>query len=74
MSIARKIVEFAINSDSSDIHIEENKEIALRINSDIEIFPLFDPKSQKGWSSFRRNSKSRRRIFSELFSRVNDWY
>ncbi len=37
MSIARKIVEFAINSDSSDIHIEENKEIALRINSDIEI-------------------------------------
>ena len=37
MSIARKIVEFAVNSDSSDIHIEENKEIALRINSDIEI-------------------------------------
>ena len=37
MTIARKIVEYAINSDSSDIHLEENSPIAIRSNSDIKI-------------------------------------
>tara|TARA_Y100001968_G_scaffold332661_1_gene391704 strand:+ start:65 stop:1111 length:1047 start_codon:yes stop_codon:yes gene_type:complete len=37
MSIARKIVEYAIKSDSSDIHLEENSPIAIRSNSDIKI-------------------------------------
>ncbi len=37
MSISRKIVAFAIESGSSDIHLEENSPIALRINSDIKI-------------------------------------
>ena len=37
MSISRKIVAFAIESGSSDIHLEENSPIALRVNSDIKI-------------------------------------
>ena len=37
MNLARKIVAFAIESGSSDIHLEENSPIALRINSDIKI-------------------------------------
>tara|TARA_B100000212_G_scaffold245479_1_gene187382 strand:- start:831 stop:1874 length:1044 start_codon:yes stop_codon:yes gene_type:complete len=37
MSLSRKIVAFAIESGSSDIHLEENSPIALRINSDIKI-------------------------------------
>ena len=35
MSIARKIVDYAIKRDSSDIHLEENSPIAIRVNSDI---------------------------------------
>ena len=37
MSIARQIVEYAINKDSSDIHLEEGSPIAIRVNSDIQI-------------------------------------
>ena len=37
MSLSRKIVAFAIESGSSDIHLEENSPIALRINSEIKI-------------------------------------
>jgi len=37
MSISRKIVAFAIESGSSDIHLEENSPIAFRIHSDIKI-------------------------------------
>ena len=37
MSIARKIVEFAIKAGSSDIHLEEESPIAIRVNSDIRI-------------------------------------
>jgi len=37
MSIAKEIVQFAIKCGSSDIHLEENSAIALRINSDIKI-------------------------------------
>ena len=37
MNISRKIVAFAIEAGSSDIHLEENSPIALRINSDIKI-------------------------------------
>ena len=37
MSIARKIVGFAIDLGSSDIHIEEDEPIAMRVNSDIRI-------------------------------------
>ena len=37
MSIARQIVEFAINAGSSDIHLEEESPIAIRVNSDIKI-------------------------------------
>ena len=35
MSIARKIVDYAIKMDSSDIHLEEDSPIAIRVNSDI---------------------------------------
>ena len=35
MSIARKIVDYAIKKNSSDIHLEENSPIAIRVNSDI---------------------------------------
>ena len=37
MSLARQIVEFAIQAGSSDIHLEEGSPIAIRINSDIRI-------------------------------------
>ena len=37
MSLARQIVEFAIQVGSSDIHLEEGSPIAIRINSDIRI-------------------------------------
>ena len=37
MSIARQIVEFAIKAGSSDIHLEEEAPIAVRVNSDIKI-------------------------------------
>lgn len=37
MSIAREIVGFAIKAGSSDIHLEENSPIAIRVNSDITI-------------------------------------
>ena len=37
MSIARTIVEYAINYDSSDIHLEEESPIAIRVNSDIKL-------------------------------------
>tara|TARA_Y100001968_G_scaffold333434_1_gene396236 strand:- start:388 stop:1437 length:1050 start_codon:yes stop_codon:yes gene_type:complete len=37
MSISRKIVEYAINLNSSDIHLEEGSKIALRVNSDIKL-------------------------------------
>ena len=37
MSIARKIVEFALKLDSSDIHLEEDSPIAMRVNSDIQV-------------------------------------
>ena len=37
MSIIRKIVGYAINLDSSDIHLEEGSQIAIRVNSDIKL-------------------------------------
>ena len=37
MSIARQIVENAIKAGSSDIHLEEEAPIAVRVNSDIKI-------------------------------------
>ena len=37
MSIAQQIVKFAINAGSSDIHLEEGAQIAIRVNSDIRI-------------------------------------
>tara|TARA_B100001989_G_C24550957_1_gene474691 strand:- start:1363 stop:2406 length:1044 start_codon:yes stop_codon:yes gene_type:complete len=37
MSISRKIVSFAIEAGSSDIHLEEESPIAIRVNSDIRI-------------------------------------
>ena len=37
MSIAREIVSFAIKAGSSDIHLEENSQIAVRVNSDIKV-------------------------------------
>ncbi len=39
MSIAREIVGFAIEAGSSDIHLEENSPIAVRVNSDIKVSP-----------------------------------
>ena len=39
MSIAREIVNFAIQAGSSDIHLEEGAPIAVRVNSDIKISP-----------------------------------
>ena len=35
MSIAYQIVEFAIKAGSSDIHLEEESPIAIRVNSDM---------------------------------------
>ena len=37
MSLAHKIVDFAIKAGSSDIHLEEGSPIAIRVNSDIRI-------------------------------------
>jgi len=37
MQLARKIVQFAIQAGSSDIHLEEGSPIAIRVNSDIRI-------------------------------------
>ncbi len=37
MSVIRKIVEYALNLDSSDIHLEEESPIAIRVNSDIKL-------------------------------------
>ena len=37
MSVIRKIVEYALNLDSSDIHLEEGSPIAIRVNSDITL-------------------------------------
>ncbi len=37
MGIARQIVEYAVKAGSSDIHLEENSPIAVRVNSDIVI-------------------------------------
>ena len=37
MSLARQIVDFAIQAGSSDIHLEEGAPIAIRVNSDIRI-------------------------------------
>ena len=37
MNITREIVGFAIEAGSSDIHLEENAPIAVRVNSDIRI-------------------------------------
>ncbi len=39
MSIAREIVGFAMKAGSSDIHLEEESPIAVRVNSDIKISP-----------------------------------
>ena len=39
MSIAREIVSFAIEAGSSDIHLEEESSIAVRVNSDIKVSP-----------------------------------
>ena len=46
MNISRKIVAFAIEAGSSDIHLEENSPIALRINSDIKIGVLANVSDQ----------------------------
>ena len=45
MSIARTIVEYAINYDSSDIHLEEDSPIAIRVNSDIKLIEKILSKS-----------------------------
>ena len=37
MSIAREIVNFAIEAGSSDIHLEEDSPISVRVNSDIKV-------------------------------------
>ncbi|AIQ97335.1 type IV pilus twitching motility protein PilT [Prochlorococcus sp. MIT 0801] len=37
MSVARQIVAYAIKHDSSDIHLEEDSQIAIRVNSDIQL-------------------------------------
>ena len=37
MSIIRKIVKYALDLDSSDIHLEEESPIAIRVNSDIKL-------------------------------------
>ena len=39
MSIAREIVSFAMEAGSSDIHLEEESPIAVRVNSDIKVSP-----------------------------------
>ena len=39
MTIAREIVGFAIEAGSSDIHLEEDAPIAVRVNSDIKVSP-----------------------------------
>ena len=37
MSVIRKIVKYALDLDSSDIHLEEESPIAIRVNSDIKL-------------------------------------
>tara|TARA_B100000941_G_C28376420_1_gene484970 strand:- start:277 stop:687 length:411 start_codon:yes stop_codon:yes gene_type:complete len=37
MSIVREIVSFAIEAGSSDIHLEEESPISVRVNSDIKV-------------------------------------
>tara|TARA_Y100001968_G_scaffold304444_1_gene319490 strand:+ start:394 stop:1440 length:1047 start_codon:yes stop_codon:yes gene_type:complete len=37
MSVIRKIVKYALDLDSSDIHLEEGSPIAIRVNSDIKL-------------------------------------
>ena len=37
MELSRKVVEFALRAGSSDIHIEEDAALAVRVNSDIRI-------------------------------------
>ncbi len=37
MELIRKIVDFALQAGSSDIHLEEDSPIAIRVNSDIRI-------------------------------------
>ena len=37
MSVVRQIVGYAIKKDSSDIHLEEDSPIAIRVNSDIQL-------------------------------------
>ena len=39
MSIAREIVGFAMEVGSSDIHLEEDSPIAVRVNSEIKVSP-----------------------------------
>ena len=39
MSIAREIVRFAMEAGSSDIRLEEESPIAVRVNSDIKVSP-----------------------------------
>ena len=39
MSIAREIVSFAMEAGSSDIHLEEDAPISVRVNSDIRVSP-----------------------------------
>ena len=39
MSISREIVGFAMEAGSSDIHLEEESPIAVRVNSDIKVSP-----------------------------------
>ncbi len=56
MSIAREIVSHAIKSGSSDIHLEEDSPIAMRVNSDIKI------------SSQQLRKSDMDRIISELIS------
>jgi len=45
MSIARQIVGYAIKNDSSDIHLEEDSQIAIRVNSDIQLIDKILEKS-----------------------------
>ena len=68
MSISRKIIEYAIKKDSSDIHLEEGSPIAIRVNSDIEIVDkiisnqdmdslLFELLGEEKLNEFNKNSE-----------------
>ena len=37
MTLVRKIVDFALKAEASDIHLEEGSPIAFRVNSDIRV-------------------------------------